>query len=394
MISLKRAVTCAALTCSLALGTALPAPAAGETPYEISVIVSLTGAGAFLGLSQQKALTVFESSVNAHGGIKGRPLQFVFLDDQTSPQVAVQLANQVLTKRPAVVLGSSNAATCRAIAPLFANGPVNYCLIPAIHPPRGYVFSASVDTRDMIATLVRYFRERGWTKIARVTTNDASGQDADDAFADALALTENKDVTIVSNERYNLSDVSTSAQFARIKASGAQAIIIWATGTPFGTALHGLRDSGLELPVAASNANMVYGQMKQYEDFLPKELYFEGVGYLSGLGSPAEHAAQAEFLDTIKAAGILPDFQTGMAWDPALIVVDALRKLGPGATAAQLQGYIEQLGDFPGISGRYNFRDGSQRGLSQKDLVIMRWDDAAKTWKTASGPGGVLARSR
>ena len=390
MISLVRLGACLAF--SLFLIAPGIAPAADQPAYEIPVIVSLTGPGSFLGLSQQRALQIFESSVNAHGGIKGRPLQFTFFDDQTTPQVAVQLTNQVLVKKPSVVLGSSTAATCRAMSPLFANGPVNYCLIPAIHPPRGYVFSASVDTKDMIGTLVRYFRERGWTKIARVTTNDASGQDADDAFAATMALAENKDVTIVANERYNIADVSTAAQFARIKAAGAQGIIIWATGTPFGTALHGLRDSGLEVPVAASNANMIYGQMKQYADFLPKELYFEGVGYLSGLGSPAEHAAQTEFLQTIKTAGILPDFQTGMAWDPALIIVDALRKLGPNASAAQLQAYIEKLGDFPGISGRYDFRDGSQRGLSQKDLVIMRWDDTAKTWTTASGPGGVLAR--
>jgi branched-chain amino acid transport system substrate-binding protein len=392
MISLLRTSVVAALLAALALPTATRA--AGPAPYGIDVIVSVTGQGAFLGTSQEKALRAFQTSVNARGGIKGRPLRFTFFDDQSSPQVAVQLATQIIAKKPAVVLGTSIAATCRAIAPLFANGPVDYCLIPAIHPPRGYVFSASVDTRDMIATLIRYFRERGWTKIARLTTNDASGQDADEAFAAAAALPENKDVTIVANERYNLTDVTANAQVSRIKASGAQGLIIWATGTPFGTALHGLRDVGLDIPVAASNANMVYAQMKQYADFLPKEIYFEGVGYLSGLGSPAERAAQGEFLHTIKDAGIQPDFQSGMAWDPALIVVEALRNLGPAATAAQLQAYIEKLGDFPGISGRYDFRDGSQRGLSQKDLVVMRWDDSAKTWTTVSGSGGVLARSR
>ena len=366
--------------------------AADQPPYEINVIVSLTGQGAFLGASQQRALQALETSVNAHGGIKGRPLHFAFFDDASQPQVAVQLANQVIAKKPAVVLGTSISATCRAVYPLFVNGPVNYCLIPAIHPPKGYVFSASVDTRDMIATLVRYFRERGWTKIARLTTNDASGQDADEAFNAAMALPENKNVQIVANERYNLTDVTATAQVSHIKALGAQGVIIWATGTPFGTALHALRDVGLDIPVAASNANMVYGQMKAYADFLPKELYFEGVGYLSGLGTPAERTAQAEFLRTMKDAGIQPDFQTGMAWDPALIVVEALRKLGPDATAAQLQAYIEGLGAFPGISGLYNFKTGDQRGLSQKDLVVMRWDDSAKTWTTVSGSGGIIAR--
>ncbi len=391
MIS-RRSMVSAALAAMLFVP--VTASGADQLPYDISVIVSLTGQGAFLGTSQEKALRALEKSVNAHGGIKGRPLHFSFFDDQSTPQVAVQLANQAIEKKPSVVLGSSISATCRAIAPLFEKGPVNYCLIPAIHPPRGYVFSASVDTRDMIATLVRYFRERGWTKIARLTTNDASGQDADEAFAAAVALPENKSVTIVANQRYSVTDVTVNAQVSRIKAAAPQALIIWATGTPFGTALRGLREVGLEIPVAASNANMVYGQMKQYADFLPRELYFEGVGYLSGLGTPAERAAQAEFRQTIKEAGIQADFQSGMAWDPALIIVEALRKLGTNATASQLQAYIEQINDFPGISGRYNFRDGSQRGLSQKDLVVMRWDESAKTWTTVSGSGGILSKAR
>ncbi len=71
----------------------------------------------------------------------------------------MQLANDLIAQKPAVMLGSSLVATCRAIAPLMKDGPVDYCLSPGIHPDAGsYVFTASVSTLDLANALVRYFR--------------------------------------------------------------------------------------------------------------------------------------------------------------------------------------------------------------------------------------------
>ena len=42
----------------------------------------------------------------------------------------------------------------------------------------------------------------------------------------------------------------------------------------------------------------------------------------------------------MKDAGINVDLQSGLIWDTAKIVVDALRHVGPNATADQLRGYL------------------------------------------------------
>ena len=71
------------------------------------MILSLTGVAAFLGRSAQRDFERVETYVNAHGGIKGRPIKFVISDDQTSPQVAVQLTNQLIAKNVPLMLGPS-----------------------------------------------------------------------------------------------------------------------------------------------------------------------------------------------------------------------------------------------------------------------------------------------
>lgn len=54
--------------------------------------------------------------------------------------------------------------------------------------------------------------------------------------------------------------------------------------------------------------------------------------------------------------------------------------------------YIVNLHDYIGINGVYDFRDGSQRGLSEHNLMIMRWDIDKNTWSAASGLGGAPAK--
>src|SRR6185437_12145635 len=124
-----------------------------------------------------------------------------------------QLLNDVLASHPKLLLGSSLVATCNAMAPLVQSGPAMYCFSAGIHPPAGsYVFTSGTSTFDQAKALVRFFRLKGWTRLALATSTDATGQDADRGFAEMLAADENKDVRLVAHVHYNITDVSVSAQ--------------------------------------------------------------------------------------------------------------------------------------------------------------------------------------
>ena len=149
-------------------------PARAQSTYDVHVVQPLTGGGSFLGKAEQQSLQLAEKVANASGGIQGRPLKFIFHDDQSNPQTAVQLANEVIAAKPAVMIGSSLVAMCNAISPLMQNGPVQYCLSPGIHPKEGsYTFTSSASTHDLAIALVRYFRLKGWTKIATMTSTES-----------------------------------------------------------------------------------------------------------------------------------------------------------------------------------------------------------------------------
>ncbi|HUZ73738.1 MAG TPA: ABC transporter substrate-binding protein [Stellaceae bacterium] len=378
--------------------SAAPVRAADGT-FDLDVIDPLTGNGAFLGTTQKKIIELTEKAINEDGGIHGKKVRFVFHDDQTSPQVAVQLANEAIARNPPVIFGSTISGVCNAMSPLMQNGPVHWCFSPSIRPkPGGYVFTTQIASRDQQRALLTYFKARGWKRIALITTTDASGQDAAMAINALVKEPEFADVRIVEQNQFNASDVSITAQIARIQAAKPQVIISWATAAAGATVFRALIQAGIDLPVAASGSNMTYGQMTEYASFLPKQLFF-GVSAWAAAGDPAidlppaVRAEQKRFFTVIRAAGIHPDASADIGWDPERLVAAALNQLPEGATAAQLHDFLEHYKGYAGIDGIYDFTKIPQRGLGIDNALVVRWDPAKKDWQPVSKLRGIPIKS-
>ena len=383
-----------ALCALLLVGNASIVSAADQTPFDINVILSLTGPGAFLGNGEAKTLSALQSVINKTGGIRGRPVHFAINDDQSSPQLAVQLADSLKAKNVAVIMGPSYTATCYAVLPLVKSGPVQYCYTPSVHTTApSYTFSASVSTKDLAFAGLRWLRLRGVRKVAILVTTDATGQDGETVLKQDLQAPEMASMQLVSTEHYGPTDISVAAQISRIKAAGAEAVVVWVTGTPFGTALKGAQDAGLTIPMLTDAGNLSNVEMNQYQSLVPKELYFTGFRFqaykVAGKGPVKD--AQEQFVAAMRSVGVPKVDGTGQqAWDATSIVIDAYRHLGTNATAEQIRSYIANLHGYAGINGIMDFRDGQQRGLQEGSAVIVRWDGGKQDWIPVSKPGGAL----
>ena len=112
---------------------------------------------------------------------------------------------------------------------------------------------------------------------------------------------------------------------------------------------------------------------------IPKTLYFTGHPVDQGRNAAATRKLK-DYHDAMNAAHVHIDGVTGIVWDGASIVVDALRAIGPGGIAGQK--------NYPGIYGIYNYT-ADMHGLGLDDSLIVRWDPQKQTWVAASKFGGV-----
>jgi branched-chain amino acid transport system substrate-binding protein len=370
---------------------AASAPAVAVDPYEINAILPLTGNIAFVGQTQLQALKALEAYINRTGGINGRPISFVVADDQNDPKTSVLLAQNLIAKNVPVILGSSSPQACAAMQPLIRNGPVMYCLSQAgSAPPGSYEFFAH-PYDPLFSVTWRFFRERGWHKIAYIVSTDGGGQDAERTILAGAALPENKDEQIVAREHFSPGDLSVAAQMARIKAAGPDVLIAWATGAPAGTLFRAEHDAGIDLPTYTTTGNLTANFIKQYGALFPAgSVYFATVPLYAGdaLNSPATRSAINLMSNELGAVGAKPDMVGIGSWDPAMVVVSGLRKLGTGATATQLRDYLDNLRGFVGANGPYDFRAMPQRGLTENSLLIVRWDPVRQTAAAVSKFGG------
>ncbi len=99
-------------------------------PIYIAFVAGLTGSGAESAVQMQRGLQVYIDYANSNGGIEGHPIRIVTFDDEDTPSVAVEVANQIVTDdRFVAVIGHRLSSTSIAAAPIYAAAA-----IPMISP--------------------------------------------------------------------------------------------------------------------------------------------------------------------------------------------------------------------------------------------------------------------
>lgn len=367
---------------------------ASPTKFVIPVITDMTGKASSAGKESSEALKAYQTIVNQQGGINGTPVSFKIYDAESSPKVAVQLASRLKAQHYPVILGPNLTATASAVVPLSTNGPVFYGMTPGLTPKaHSFYFAAGLPTAAQMQATLQFFQNQGWTRVAALTSTDSSGTAGLAALKKALAAQNTSHLQLVASQQYDDSADSVSAQMTNIQAAHPQMLVFWSP--PGGAAqvgYRGIQQAALHIPVITSEGDVISSEMKSFAAFLPKQLYsaepiFYGITQkdLNSLGA-GQRQAISSFLSAFPH--IIPDTGHAFAWDPAHIVVAALKKTGVHATPKQIRETIEQMSQFNGAMGSYHFTPQNHFGTGVGNVYIDRWDSTTGRWVRASGSGG------
>ena len=135
-------------------------PAKGE-PIYLGVSGPLTGPNAQYGAQWKKGFDLALDEINGSGGIKGRPLAYVFEDSQSDPRQSVAVAQKFVADPKIVVeLGDFSSPASMAASPIYQRGQA-WC-------------SSASPTR--IPTSPRAATTCGATRSARPTSSRSAGR--------------------------------------------------------------------------------------------------------------------------------------------------------------------------------------------------------------------------
>lgn len=351
-----------------------------KEPIKIGAILSLTGTYAGLGAPEKIAIEEETARINAAGGVNGRPIEVVVVDDATDPQKAVAAATQLIDKdKVAVILGATGTGSTMAI-----RTETDRAGVPVISMAGGSAVTAQFD-KNMFQTpwpnnvvvpfTIAAMSKAGISKVALISSTDGYGKDARQVVLDATKT--DTSVKIVADEAFNPGDTDMTVQLTKIKAKAPQAI--W------------LLNAGKEAAIVAKNLKQIdpQGTIKLYG--MPgnaRKEFITGAGPAAegftfaagkillpetyGTGTPEFQVATGFVERFTKAAGTPPDIFAGHAYDSLAIAVDALKRAGDGASGAKLRDAIEGTSGLIGIGGTFTYSPTDHNGLSAKDLVVYR----------------------
>ena len=214
----------------------LMAAALAQGALKVGVVVSATGPAASLGIPERNTLLILEELLGRTGGVAGRKVQFVILDDASDTTQAVRNTRRLVEEGVVAIIGTTITPASLAMIDVVAEAKVPMISLAAskdiIHPvdaKRFWVFKTPQTEELMARAIVADMAARGVKEVAYIGFNDAYGEGWARFFeAEAKA----KGLQVVQSERYNRTDTSVTGQILRILAKRPDAVLIGASGTP------------------------------------------------------------------------------------------------------------------------------------------------------------------
>ncbi|MFC3725717.1 ABC transporter substrate-binding protein [Neoaquamicrobium sediminum] len=219
----------------LLVSTAVVLPAMADTPgvtddvIKIGTFGPITGPHYALGRLPMNGLETVIDDVNAAGGIHGRRLQLVRVDDQCDPAGAIAAVRRlVFNEQVFAIVGGSCSNGVLAAKEDIEEAGIPYVNFTAasnlISAPKVDNIFTSMLTSNLEGQLqAQYLADKGVTKAAVVAQHDAWGRDRYDGLLPAL---EARGIELVADEELSMESNDATAQVLRVQSSGAEAVVL------------------------------------------------------------------------------------------------------------------------------------------------------------------------
>jgi branched-chain amino acid transport system substrate-binding protein len=342
-------------------------------PIKIGAVLDITGAGASLGVPERQTLRMLAQQLNADGGIGGRQVELIIEDNQSAEDVAAEAATKLITEDQVdILLGASRTGPSLAMRPIAEQNQIPMISLAAnaaIVDGSDWVYKTAQNDEVVLQNIIDLAAERGWQRLALVRDASAFGEGVEETLT---SLGESQGIQVVTTQKFAPDASDFTAQMVNVRDADPDATLIWGIPPACALAQKAYQQLNLGAPVIQSHG-------------IGNQVFLETAGAsANGLVAPLGRLLVADQLpaddpqkpvieefmaDYQDEYGEAPSTFAGHAWDGFQIAVQALEEAGTDPEA--LRDHIENLQNFVGISGVFNFAPDNHSGLDKTALAIV-----------------------
>jgi len=355
-------------------------------PIKIGAILDITGAGASLGVPERQALELLDEQVQAAGGIKGRPVQLLIEDDQSTEDGAAKAMSKLVDQEKVdIVLGASRTGpslAMKAVAESSSIPMISMAANQAIVQGSKWVFKSAQNDRVVIERMIDYMDEKGYSSIGLARDASGFGEGVQEMFDEVGA---DKGIKVKATERFAPDATDFTAQMVNLRDAKADVNVIWGIPPAAGLAQKAYRQLRDETPVMQSHG--IGNQVFLDSAGADANGLVAPLGRLVVAGQLPADDPQRQVITTFvdeytKKFGAGPSTFSGHAYDAWKLAVDALT--AAGTDKAAVRDHLEQVKGYVGISGVFTMTPTDHSGLSADALKLVTV--ANGTWKLLDDP--------
>jgi branched-chain amino acid transport system substrate-binding protein len=341
--------------------------AADTGVIKVGEVGSMTGTEATFGTSSDRGIQLAVKEMNAGGGIKGKQVQVIALDDEGKPEEAATAATRLISSEHVIALLGEVAST----RSLFMAPKAQAAKVPMVSPSStnekvtavgDYIFRACFIDPFQGYVMAKFATETLKLKkaaILRDVRNDYSVGLAK-VFADNFTKMGGQ---IVDNESYSSGDVDFKAQLTNIKGAAPQALYVPGYYTDVGLIARQAREVGLTVPMLGGDG---WDSEKLYEI---GGQALEG-SYFSNHYSVDDPSPRIqEFVAKFKKeyGGQVPDSLAAQAYDAAGMLFDAMKR-AKDLSGPAIRDALAATKNYKGVTGDITMDE--KRNASKPAVVL------------------------
>jgi branched-chain amino acid transport system substrate-binding protein len=315
---------------ALLVAGAVPAWAQAGKDVVFGGAISQTGRYAEPAGRQVNSIKLWVDQVNARGGLLGRKIKLILLDDKSDTQTAIKLYEKLITEdKVDVLLAPYSSGITEAVANVNERYKMPFVAYGAASTPiwekgRKYIFNI-VDVAENYQKGAVHLAKQIGVKRAAIIGEDSlfprqSGKGAKE-WAQKLGI------DIVVDENYPLKQTDFTALLQKIKASGAEAIFSNSYFADAAAQVRQMRELNLNFKLYASTVGP--GLPKFAEQLGASAEYVLGYSQWEPLPDVLKHPGMKEYIEAYeKRFGEKPNYHAGNAYGALQVTEAAIKKAG------------------------------------------------------------------
>jgi branched-chain amino acid transport system substrate-binding protein len=342
---------------------------------KIGALFSVSGPASFLGLPEKQTAEMLVEELNKKGGINGEKIKLVVYDTRGVDAEARKKFMRLIQKdKVLAVIGPSTSGETLALKaeaekrkiPLISCAASRRIVLPVAK----YVFKTPQSDYHAVEKIYDYMLKNGEKKVGILSDSNGFGASGRVAL---IEMAKKMGITIVADEKYKGSDKDMSAQLSKISKENPDAIIVWGAGSPPAIVAKNIKQLGIKTQVFmshgvaskrfislagdAANGIIIPAGRLIVADQLPK-----GDKYKALLETYAKDY-QSRYNAPVSTFG-------GHAYDAISILAEGIKK--GGKDRAKIVEAIENLKNFNGTAGTFNFSKEDHNGLTKDAFVMVK----------------------